>query len=48
MGMASRLPVITREPCWFQSAICWEMTGSWLIRAWMFRGPKTSFCFGNW
>ncbi len=39
---------MTSEPCWFHSVICGEITWSWLMRATICRGPKTTFCFGNW
>jgi hypothetical protein len=38
---------MTVEPRWFQRESCWEMMGSWSIRASIWRGPYTSFCLGK-
>ena len=38
-GIASSEPRMTVDPRWFHSESCWEMTGSWSIRASIWRGP---------
>ena len=39
MGITSRLPRSTREPCWFHSVSWAEIVGSWSIRASIWAGP---------